>query len=84
MEQAVKKISKKDARKLIYNKLAMALAEYKDLVKEKRFTSNLKKISKLFADDIVKSSKKMNGKIRNKHNNTVAFSEKQPTRQPVE
>ena len=84
MEQAVKKISKKDARKLIFNKLAMALAEYKDIVKEKRFISNLKKVSKLFAADIAKGSKKMNGKIRNKHKNTIAFSEKQPVRQTVE
>ncbi|MEQ1676447.1 MAG: hypothetical protein ABL876_07095 [Chitinophagaceae bacterium] len=49
------KISKKEARKLVYEKLAVALAEYKDSLKEKRFISNLKKASRLFAADIAKT-----------------------------
>jgi len=61
-----KKVSKKETRKLIYNKLAGALAEYKDVVKEKRFSTNLKKASKLFAADIVRASNKMNGHDRKK------------------
>jgi hypothetical protein len=61
-----KKISKKEARKMVYDKLAGALAEYKDVVKEKRFTTNLKKASKLFAADIAKASNKMNGQPRKK------------------
>lgn len=59
--EEAKKISKKEARKMVYDKLAGALAEYKDVVKEKRFTTNLKKASKLFAADIAKASNKMNG-----------------------
>ena len=77
MEPMVKKISKKDARKLIFNKLTMALAEYKDLLKEKRFTSNLKKTSKLFAADIARASEKLNGKFRKKQKKEVKVSEKQ-------
>lgn len=49
------KLSKKEARKLVYEKLAGALAEYKDSLKEKRFVNNLKKASKLFAADIAKT-----------------------------
>jgi hypothetical protein len=52
------KISKKDIRETVYNKLAAALAEYKNMVKEKRFDTNLKKASKLFADDITKAANK--------------------------
>jgi hypothetical protein len=52
---STKKISKKEARKLVYEKLAVALAEFKETVKEKKFVSNLKKASKLFAADIAKT-----------------------------
>ena len=48
------KISKKQTRELVYNKLASALAEYKISMKEKKFLTNLKKASKLFADEIIK------------------------------
>ena len=77
MESIVKKISKKDARKLIFNKLSMALAEYKDLLKEKRFTSNLKKASKLFAADITRASEKLNGKLKKKQKKEIKVPEKQ-------
>lgn len=55
MGNAGKKNSKKEIQQLIYDKLAGALAEYRTALKEKRFTGNLKKASKLFAGDIVKS-----------------------------
>lgn len=61
-----KKISKKEARKMVYDKLAGALSEYKDVVKEKRFTTNLKKASKLFAADIARASNKLNGQTGKK------------------
>ena len=77
MESTLKKISKKDARKLIFNKLSMALAEYKDLLKEKRFTSNLKKTSKLFAADIARASEKLNGKLKKKQKKEIKVPEKQ-------
>lgn len=55
---AVKKITKKAARKAIFEKLSGALAEYKSKLDKKTFESKLKKASKLFATDIVKASKK--------------------------
>jgi len=57
-ERNSKKLSKKEARKIAYEKLSNALAEYKTGIKEKRFTSQLKKASKLFAADIAKALQK--------------------------
>ena len=51
-----KKVSKKDARKLVYNRLTVALTEFKVGIKNKKFEDSLKKASKLFAVDIVKAS----------------------------
>ena len=50
------KLSKKEARKLIYEKLAGALADFKPSFKEKKFESNLKRASKLFAADLAKTA----------------------------
>lgn len=60
----VKKISKKELRKQVYEKLAGALAEYKNGINEKKFDNKLKKASKFFAADIAKAVK--NGKQKNK------------------
>ena len=49
--------SKKDARRLIYQKLEQALGEYRSQMKEKRFESNLKKASRLFAAELAKKKK---------------------------
>lgn len=57
-----KSLTKKEARKIVYEKLAGALAEYKSDFGKKRFENNLKKASKLFATDIAKAAKKVNGK----------------------
>jgi len=54
------KLSKKEARKLVYEKLANALAEYRSSVKEKK----LKKASKLFAADIAKAVARQKQKIQ--------------------
>jgi hypothetical protein len=54
------KLSKKEARKLVYEKLATALAEYRSSVKEKK----LKKASKLFAADIAKAVARQKQKIQ--------------------
>jgi hypothetical protein len=54
------KLSKKEARKLVYEKLAVALSEYKSSVKEKK----LKKASKLFAADIAKAVARQKQKIK--------------------
>lgn len=56
-------ISKKEARKIIFEKLSAALAEYKNNFKEKRFNSNLKKASKLFAGDILNTINKKKVKL---------------------
>ena len=60
------KISKKQVQETVYNKLALALAEYKGSMKEKRFASNLKKASKLFADDISRKAVKENPSVEKK------------------
>ena len=52
------KVSKKEVRKVVYEKLAGALAEFKDTVSEKKFRSKLKKASKLFAVDIAKAARR--------------------------
>jgi hypothetical protein len=58
-KQVENKVTKKQARKVVYDKLAGALAEFKDTVSEKKFRNKLKKASKLFAVDIAKAAKKL-------------------------
>lgn len=59
-----KKLSKKEGRQLVYNRLVVALAEFKTGIKDKKFESNLKKASKLFADDLVKAANKTKDKAK--------------------
>jgi hypothetical protein len=54
----VKKLTKKQAKKEVFEKLSGALAEYKNKLDKKKFESNLKKASKLFAVDIARAFKK--------------------------
>jgi len=76
-----KKLSKKQARKIVYEKFAVALADFRSGVKEKKFASNLKKASKLFAADIAKAvarqGQKLNkpAKIKAVKNNSVSRQE---------
>jgi hypothetical protein len=63
-EKTSPKFSKKDARKIVYEKFSNALAEYKADLKEKRFDSNLKKASKLFAADIAKAVARQKQKLK--------------------
>jgi len=76
-----KKLSKKQARKIVYEKFAVALADYRSGVKEKKFASNLKKASKLFAADIARAvarqGQKLNkpAKIKAVKNNSVSRQE---------
>jgi hypothetical protein len=58
------KVSKKEIRQLVYNKLADALVEFKPLIKRKKFDNKISKATKLFAEDIIKASRK--GRIKNK------------------
>lgn len=54
--QTAKKMSKKEARKLVYTKLAGVLAEYN--IGKKKLDVKLKKASKLFAADIARAANK--------------------------
>jgi len=63
-EKTSPKLSKKEARRIVYEKLSGALAEYRANVKEKKFDSNLKKASKLFAADIAKAVAKQKQKLK--------------------
>jgi len=72
----VKKVTKKELRKLVFEKLSGALDEYKTGINEKKFNNRLKKVSKVFAMDISKAVK--NGKQRNKKEglaDTPAFNQ---------
>jgi hypothetical protein len=55
---SARKARKKEARQRVYDKLVVALAEFKKGSKDKKFERNLRKTSKLFAVDLLKSSKK--------------------------
>jgi hypothetical protein len=62
----VKKPTKKETQKEVFEKLSGALAEYKSKLDGKKFETKLKKASKLFAVDIVKAIKKDRKKRRAK------------------
>ena len=53
-----KRLTKKEAKKEIFEKLSGALAEYKSRLDKKKFESKLKKATKLFAVDIARATKK--------------------------
>jgi hypothetical protein len=55
-----KKLSTKEARKLVNEKLTTALAEYQGIMSEKQFRVKLKKAAKLFATDIAKGFNRKN------------------------
>jgi hypothetical protein len=50
-----KKLTKKQVKKEVFEKLSGALAEYKNKLDKKKFETKLKKASKLFAVDIAKA-----------------------------
>jgi hypothetical protein len=60
----VRQPTKKETRKEVFEKLSGALAEYKSKLDEKKFENKLRKVSKLFAVDIVKAMKKDRKKRR--------------------
>jgi hypothetical protein len=67
---APKKVTKKELRKVVYEKLAGALAEFKSDISEKKFENRLKKASKLFAVDIARATR------RSKKETTTKISKK--------
>jgi hypothetical protein len=60
--QEKKKTRRKETEKIVYDKLTGALAEFKNDLSGKKLTANLKKVSKLFAADLLKKAGKENGK----------------------
>ena len=60
--------TKKEVRQIIYNKLSVALGEFKPLIKRKKFDDKMLTATKLFADDIVKSNRKTRLKDKKKNN----------------
>jgi hypothetical protein len=74
------KLSKKEAKSIIYKKLASALSEYNKEIKPKKFDSKLKKASKLFATGIAKASVKKPAEKASKKNTKIKPEQKQ---QPV-
>ena len=67
----LKKPTKKETQKEVFEKLSGALAEYKSKLNEKKFENKLKKASKLFAVDIVKAIKKDRKKLPCKANQAI-------------
>lgn len=57
-KESIKKITKKKTRDLVFEKLSTAMNEFKADINEKKLNAELKKISKNFAEDILKASKK--------------------------
>jgi hypothetical protein len=62
-------IKEKKLRKVIEERLAITLLEYRPLLGEKKFDNRIKKAGKLFAGDIIKLS--ANGKKKNKKTKTA-------------
>lgn len=60
--------TKKEVRQIIYNKLSVALGEFKPLIKRKKFDDKMLTATKLFADDIIKSNRKTRLKDKKKNN----------------
>ena len=70
-----KVLSKKETRKIVFNKLSEALVEFKPALKERKLNDNLKKLSKTLAADIVKARRKQN--LKKKSLKKKANSEEQ-------
>jgi hypothetical protein len=69
-----KQLTKKQARKIVFQKLSSALVEYKHGLKEKKLNRSLKKLSKDLAADIVKAEKQ-NGKFTKKEGKPIDKTE---------
>jgi len=75
---ASNKMSKKEARQIVYNKLTDALAEFKLVLKKKKFENNLLKATKLFGDDIAKSSVNSKSKVKKTNRRKAAKKSSEP------
>lgn len=72
-----KKVHVKQLRREVQEKLAVALADYKNILPDRKYAKTLKKASKLFVD----SFEKVNGMEKEKPVKTTA---KKPKEKPLE
>lgn len=63
-KQETKKIRVKELRKEVQQKLAVALADYKDVWTEKKYNKTLRRASKLFVTDLARAEKKVSLKSK--------------------
>lgn len=61
-KQNVKKVHIKQLRKEVQEKLAVALADYKNVLPQEQYSKTLKKASKLFVSNFEKANGKERGK----------------------
>ena len=73
-----KKVSKKEARQVVYNKIFAVLSEFKPEGKAKKFEDSLRRTSKLFAPFMIKA-----GKEKTKETKPKIKKEVQKDVQPV-
>lgn len=69
-----KKVHVKQLRKEVQEKLAVALADYKSGLSDRKYSKTLKKASKLFVD----SFEKQNGDGKDKERGPLKVAEKAP------
>jgi hypothetical protein len=62
-KRETKKIQVKKLRKEVQEKLAAALADYKNGLPDKKYSKTLKKASKLFVSSFEKSNEKVKAKV---------------------
>ena len=65
-----KSVRRQEARQKVYNALVIALAEFRTGTKNKKFEKNLRRTSKLFANDFIKNTKKQTSKLKSLTPNT--------------
>jgi hypothetical protein len=76
-KQAAKKVQVKQLRKEVQEKLAVALADYKNVLPEEKYSKTLKKASKLF----VSSFKKINRKAKEKPEKIAVKKTQEPVQE---
>ncbi len=59
-----KKITKKEIRNTIQEKLTVSLADYRSIVGEKKFDSRIRKTARALGEDVVKALPKKQKKVK--------------------
>ena len=65
-KQETKKVKVKELRKEVQQKLAVALADYKNGWPDEKYNKTLKRASKLFVTDLARVEEKIRGKAKKK------------------